>query len=223
MKNYGIFQLNTKLSSIRDKVRIKGNFWNKVVMTWLNRKEVIRTEDVDKESFAYQKLWYNEMVKYKGSLLHFKRWQRQGIETVLDVLVVSENRMMSWDEIRHRIGDNGGTLFEYYAIRNAIPKMWLNWLRTGITGNQTNEIISFNGLDVRNATAKQFRNLIRKTRGQTEICAVGFWRRKFGFDVAKKNHGKNSRGHERSEIERTTMETFIQYLSNKYSFKQNGS
>ena len=192
MKNYGIFQLNTKTLRSGDKARIKGNFWKKVVVTWLNRKPVTSIEEVERESLIHQKLWYNELIKYKGNPLYFKRWQKKGIETVLDLLVVRENRILSWEEVKDRIGDNGGTQFEYYALRNAIPKMWLDWLSDSVSVNtcQIEETIYFKELDVRKYSAKQFRNLIRRARGQSETCAVGFWRRKFGFAMTHKTWKK---------------------------------
>ena len=186
VKGFGIFNFNAKPSKIGGLGKIKNAFWKTVITTWLSEKHITPLEQVDESNFSHQSLWYNELVKYRGSLLYYHSWQARGFQTVQDIIKMDERRLLSMDEVKGIVGDRGTMMFEYNALVNALPKQWMQWVQTSDGVVDHHDLLTFNGMNVHNYKAKDFRLLLKEKKIQDlNACAVGFWKRKFAFALDK--------------------------------------
>ena len=80
---------------------------------YLNINDEVNVDDI---------LWNNSLIKYKGKMLYFKRWIKQGIIFVNQILD-KDNNVIKYDHLCNMINDNGNLMFEYNAIVNALERV----------------------------------------------------------------------------------------------------
>ena len=131
--------------------------------------------DVMDSDLSQQGLWYNDLIKYRGTVLHFRTWESKGIKRLHHVVNIAEQRLLTFEEVKLVVGDDGRTLFEHNALRNAVPAKWLQSLHPNTITNAGNALM-LNGVNVRDFKAKQFRKLLQQDK-ETVPCAMDFGRK----------------------------------------------
>ena len=159
-----------------------------------------------------QPLWNNTLVKFKGNILFFPSWKNAGIEKISDIIINNENRLMNEQEIMQTIRiAHPQTLFEYYALFNAIPDKWKTQIQSG-QAQQTNTDRDLGTeskktiLNIQGSTLKQVTTFLRnkdEIENPTKPCAYSFWLRKLNFEL---NHETWLLAH------KTTKETRLREL-----------
>ena len=74
-------------------------------------------------------IWNNKSIRRDGSPLYRNKTKNKGILRLGDILTLRDYKLKSWDQMKK----NGITNAEYFllmGIYNAIPKDWINLLRT---------------------------------------------------------------------------------------------
>ena len=71
-------------------------------------------------SIMTEPIWNNKNIKFKGNPLFYRNWCKAGIVYLQDLWV--NGHIMRYEQIEQTVGTNGGLLFEYNALVNAIPE-----------------------------------------------------------------------------------------------------
>ena len=74
-------------------------------------------------------IWNNKSIRRDGRPLYRNKIKNKGILRLRDILTLRDYKLKSWDQMKN----NGITNAEYFllmGIYNAIPKDWVNVLRT---------------------------------------------------------------------------------------------
>ena len=74
-------------------------------------------------------IWNNKSIRRDGRPLYRNKIKNKGILRLGDILTLRDYKLKSWDQMKN----NGITNAEYFllmGIYNAIPKDWINVLRT---------------------------------------------------------------------------------------------
>ena len=184
-----IFDLNCKANELQGINNLKNDFWKKALLAYLNCKQVDTFDSINRENFKDQLLWNNNLIKYKSNTLLFSKWKQSGIETVQDLINVHDNRFFTLPEIQNRLKQNkANTLFEYYALMNAIPILWKEWVTLGIINEQSIRCKTCKASKYC-AKPKEIIKILKKNTKENELLkplAHGFWQRKLGFEINSK-------------------------------------
>ena len=187
LSNKGSFFINCRGNQVPCKERIENEFWEQVLITYLENKKNIDTEETSSCNFKEQLLYFNNMIKYKNKVLYFPKWKEKGIEYMNDIIHPTERRILSLTEIENLLGyPRAATIFEYNAIKNAIPQKWMEW----ISNNEHNTTNAMQTMTCEasffNAKPKQIKKILQE-RNPSNIfpTAKGFWQRKFNYDLDK--------------------------------------
>ena len=73
-------------------------------------------------SIRTEPIWNNKNIKFKGHPLFYSNWCKAGIVYLQDLWV--NGHILRYEQIEQTVGKNGGLLFEYNALFNAIPESW---------------------------------------------------------------------------------------------------
>jgi hypothetical protein len=159
---------------------IKSIFWKRVLSTWLvhNKSGLASIEDMDLEKISTQVLWNNEVIRYKKSPLMIRECIRADIIRVGDIL--KENRIMTFEEYMCKTGTSTNSIFDYNAIVNSIPQVWIDKLtqRTLMVITVDNTNIRFREVPVQACTCQLYRRYLVEDK-TSSVCAVKFWQHKF--------------------------------------------
>ena len=74
------------------------------------------------DSIRTEPIWNNKNIKFKGHPLFYSNWCKAGIVYLQDLWV--NGHILRYEQIEQTVGKNGGLLFEYNALVNAIPESW---------------------------------------------------------------------------------------------------
>lgn len=148
-------------------------------------KKVTKVDSIKRHKIGKQLLFNNKIIQFKGKVLNFKKWREKGLITLQDIFKTEDNRFMTLVEIQDLIDQNRAiTLFQYNALMNAIPPIWINWIMENDT--------YFDGELQQNAEAKYFDTKpkyikihLSKITKSTPIVpqVVGMWNRKLNFEI----------------------------------------
>ena len=76
-----------------------------------------------------QKLWFNSKIQIANKPVFYKHWYTKGIKSIGDI-VDKNGLLLLPDQIQQKFDLDKIHFLEYYALRNAIPFIWKNTLRT---------------------------------------------------------------------------------------------
>lgn len=163
-------------ATVRSKVfkgldNIKSLFWKSVVQTWLdnNDKGVNRS--------ASQLLWNNDVIRHQGNVLFFADWVKGRILTVEDMLD-DNGYVLTLDFICEKIGYLPNRILEYNVVCSAVKSFLRR--QTEVCDDSNFELLPFCGENVN--TIRGLRKMLVDKKNVSP-CAVGFWKRKFNFDI----------------------------------------
>jgi hypothetical protein len=179
-----IFDLNCSSKQVKGLERITNVFWKEALCSYLNVKLQTDTNDVNINNFPCQQLFNNKLILYKGKVLFFSKWLVNGISHVKDLISEQENRLHSLAEVQAMIDQNPAvTMFEYFAVINAIPIEWVNWVQSGNV-NVDQEHDSDSEASVYDKKPK-FIKMYLQSRISERVRSHGrdFWLRKFNVDL----------------------------------------
>lgn len=152
-------------------------------------------------------------------------WQQKSIERVKDIINVTENRLLSFNELQNKIICNkANILFEYNALLNALPCNWKQWILIATEKQHVSNILEIYSLNTKPTHIKRLiESKTHKNNSHTRrACDI------FGY----KNLIYESTSHfgfwqetqlKKSHVDRITMENSSQHLSNQHSAEQNES
>ena len=128
-------------------------------------------KDHNPESIRTEPIWNNKNIHYKGFPLFYNRWCRAGIEYLQDLW--TNGHMMSYEEIRQKVGTSGVLQFEYNALVSAILESWKiemdnNNIQVTIPREISMELSPLSGL-----SHKMIRSFLDKQK-KHDICAAKF-------------------------------------------------
>ena len=72
------------------------------------------------DSIRSEPIWNNKNIKFKDHPLFYSNRCKAGIVYLQDLWV--NGHIMRYEQIEQTVGTNGGLLFEYNALVNAIPE-----------------------------------------------------------------------------------------------------
>ena len=180
----GSFFINCKASDVQSKEKIDNQFWKEVLMVYLDNKKNTTIEETNSSNFRKHILYCNNLIKYKNKVLYFPKWKDKGIVHMKDIIHPTERRLLTLDEIENLLGyRSAATLFEYNALRNAIPRQWIEWINNyeHITNNIESNACEAN---LFNAKPKQISKILQeRTLSNPSPTAKEFWQRKFNFEL----------------------------------------
>lgn len=166
---------NVTSTQIRDLDKINSYFWRQVLTATLHINANRLVEKAHTEP-----LWNNKNITFKGRPMYYPQWAKAGINHLQDMW--SNGSILTYDEIKERVGAHAGLMLQYNVVYNAVPRQWKTELNLD---TQTYPIVS----DI-NTEAGYLSKLSNKKireifihKQNFEICAVPFWRRKFNIDI----------------------------------------
>ena len=181
--NNGTFMLNCKAKDLRSLDNIQNNFWEDVIRTYLNNKEPLKAEDINSSNFRELPLFYNDLITYKRKVLYFPRWKIKGIEYVKDMIHPTEKRLLTHIEIERIIGQpNAEIIFQYNALRNAIPNMWIEWIQREDGLQQSIQAPQCEA-SFFNTKPKMIKEYLEKKENKPQSNISRHWKRKFDFEL----------------------------------------
>ena len=188
----GCFQLNCRPHKVIGMDDIKSTFWKEVLFVYLKNKTLLNMADISSADIRKQTIWNNMLVKFKGNILFFPAWKSAGIENISDIIANNENRLMNAQEIMQKMENNHPQiLFEYYALLNAIPDLWVTWIQSdrshridtncSLETEPDKTLLNTQGNTIKDVT----RFLRNKDERENPIkpCAHAFWLRKLNFEL----------------------------------------
>ena len=110
-------------SSITNTNGFRGNLLNlphvyrSILLYWLR---LSHTNDKHTVQNSAQVLWNNNKFMYRGNTLFIQRWINKGITFLCDIM--DDNNVISYDKIKHVMGDTGTTRMEYNGVYNAVQR-----------------------------------------------------------------------------------------------------
>ena len=179
-KQANIFYINSKANKVNGLDKIDNDFWTEVLKTFLDSKAIIRLEEVFQNNYQNQHIFNNELIKYKQKTLFFQKWQSKDIYQIKDIMHCTENRLLSLNEIIDKVGTNRAeTIFEYNAMINSIPPLWIQWIQSGarFPEKQVNVALKFD------TKPKYIKKILNAERDTLITCSVFFWQRKLNYCV----------------------------------------
>ena len=181
-KENNVFYINCKADKLKGIDRLDNGFWKEVLKTYLDSKTLIKLEEISRNNYLNQLLFNNDLIKYKGKTLFFQNWQSAGVDQIRDIVHPSENRLLLLDEINAHIWQNRAyTLFEYNALVNSIPPLWIQWIQSGERGT---EIPGSEAYKL-NTKPKYIRNILNAKKDTLLPHSYFFWSRKLNFCLDK--------------------------------------
>ena len=97
---------------------IDNEFWKEVILTYLDNKTQTSLEDINQSNVMSQILFCNDLIRYKGKVLYFKRWKEKGIQYMKDIIHTTEKRILNVREINTLLGRRSAqTIFELNALK----------------------------------------------------------------------------------------------------------
>ena len=118
-----IFKSNVKVKCFKGLENIQSVFWHKVLCAWLASQPTYGCDQVSESEVLNQVIWNNEIIKFKGGVLMWKKWIKSGFIYLGDLFVDGE--YITLDRAANAIEQPPGQLmFEYYALYNALPITW---------------------------------------------------------------------------------------------------
>ena len=144
-------------------------------------KAVISTEDI-----LSQPLFLNSKIRYKNKPLYIKQFVKRKILFIVDLF---ENKtFLNAKNVQKICGTYPGSVFDYNAIWNAIPKCWkakfINIDVQDISEAKTrSQSIPGNVKETLYKKNANLRNLINDTKNNTP-CSEKFRKKKFDIDIS---------------------------------------
>lgn len=161
---------------------IDSEFWKRVTYTWTNLLFEQKMSTLSSDDILQQPIFFNSEIRYHKNPLHFPYWIKNNILYLRDIF--SNGKLMEFKDLSNKLNRQPGLIFDYNALRNAIPYNWkLNLRSTDDVLNVSNQtrfvncIIAMNNFDIRKLIMSQ--KSIKK-------CNEKFWMRKLNFSVS--NH-----------------------------------
>lgn len=184
-----VFDISCKQNEVKNISKVQSEFWTEVLRTYLQYKKIVKKEDVDKNNFIYQQIFLNSLVRFKKTILDFPKWRDKGINTVNDLIKQEENRILTFEEVHSKLGLNRAvTLFQYNAVINALPKNWLDWIKSerseaaAENNNYECEAIRFN---TKPKLIREYINKQTDNQNLTHTHAQTLWRLKLNYELNK--------------------------------------
>ena len=181
---FGAFDFNCRSDKAKQVETIQNEFWKNILITFLNCKSLITSNDINTQNFSNQLLFNNQLIMYKRNVLYFANWKRCGLEKVKDIINTNENRLLSLEEIQNVVEQNNAvTLLQYNAIVNALPRCWKEWISDG---NYDNESTEYSEVIIYNTKLKIIKQSLADKAGQSTTItphACNIWQQKLGVHI----------------------------------------
>ena len=153
-----IFKVNVRYEDIRGIHPKFPYFYKKLLEMWTHQLD---NNDNSKSGI----LWNNNQFRYRGNVLHIKRWIHKGICHINDL--TNQNGIISYNKVAEILGYSPMTQFEFNVVYNAtkdhIP---------GILGYTNSIEIEWHGKKLSTLSSKQIRN---ELVNQVKIKSVHIW------------------------------------------------
>ena len=174
---------------------LMSKFWKDVIDAWveLNKNQYhqnnIKTQDIYAEP-----LFNNIQIRYKGQSLFYKNWLDEGLLYIKDIC--TEEGVLSFSQLKEKIKAYPSLIFEYNALINALPKSWLDFIRSSPI--PTDFVVNYDEkIKMLDSSNSKLRTLISGDK-DNEICGKKFWERKAGVNISSyykmaKNASKESK------------------------------
>ena len=132
------------------------------------------------DSIRSEPIWNNKNIKFKGHPLFYRNLCKAGIVYLQDLWV--NGHIMRYEQIEQTVGTNGGLLFEYNALVNAIPESWKTRMDSNYQAMIIPQEINTEIGPLSNLTNKKIRNVFDKLKNH-DICAANFWKQKMNVKI----------------------------------------
>jgi hypothetical protein len=167
--------------------RLTNVFWKEALVSFLDSKGRVHLHSITTDQICAQPLFNNSLVKYKGKVLHFLKWQEAGCKKIVDLINSEQNRLKTAEELKNDFNlVRASYVFEYNAIVNAIPKRWLELIRDERIPSQVKNSPHCKEIHIFCQKPKAIRQHLNKFKENIKASAVGFWQRKLGYEVTDK-------------------------------------
>ena len=165
------------------------SLWDELWKIWCKRnykKEVTEFEDI-----INQNIWCNSHIKVDGKILKWKKWMKNGINWISDLLKTDENNnitFISTEEVSRKI-NHTVMHFHYISLLHAIPKSWKRKITSNDNSDEEEDLEEYKlidrMLDTNKATKYIYEQLIhKKSQKPTETMAK--WRQDLNTDTPDK-------------------------------------
>ena len=170
------FNLNMLNSTIGPKLftnleNLSISFWKHNFNTWLFNNKTNTANDC---------IWYNDKIRYRNNVLFFKHWSINGIIFISDM--VSDQGIISLQEVENKIGQYPGLLLEYNIVYNAISAFLRNQNLNQL--NLEPKQLLFN--DNMFLKASMFRDFLHELH-YSKPSSERFWQNKFNLTLDKEH------------------------------------
>ena len=147
--------------------KIDSHFWREAI-----KARTLMNKNIDPaiDSIRTEPMWNNKNIKFKGHPLLYSNWCKAGIVYLQDLWV--NGHIMSYKRSEHTVGTNGGLLFEYNALVNAVPESWKTAMDSSYQAVIIPQEINTEIGPISNLTNKRIRNIFGKLKTH-DVC-VGF-------------------------------------------------
>ena len=118
-----VLKLNCPIIELKKHIDMIGvdAFYGNCLLAWYGASDIVKKSIVNPCS---QIIWWNDKIRYKGNILYFKEWVKNGIVYIRD-LYNDNGIMKSYSEIVRILDIKQMALMQYFKLINAIPKQWL--------------------------------------------------------------------------------------------------
>ena len=153
---------------------IKSHFWRNAFSTFLTIKtKFIQTNH---KVAANDSIFNNTFLRFKGKPIFIGNWIKNGILKVEDM--IENGHLKTLEEIKMKLGNYGGLLFDYLAVVNGIKNSSFSF-QTLINSTNNEDKIYPEELVCKNY---RLREIIIGVEN-LPISRVNFWKRKYNKDI----------------------------------------
>lgn len=178
-----IFKINCLSKQMKGMETIKNGFWKEALKAYLDNKTLVSETEINESNVHSLHLFNNTLLKYKGKMLFFGKWVKSNITCLKDLIKITEKRFLNLQEVQLLINQNPATtMFEYFAICNALPKLWKDWVFSGrISLKNKKREEEQNDIST---NLREIKTFIRIKKSETtKACGPEFWKHKLNIEL----------------------------------------
>ena len=143
----------------------------------INENQVSKSNTIG--NLFEEPLFNNNQIYYKGKSLFYKKWLTNGILYIKDICC--QGKILPFHDLQKIIKNHPGLIFEYNAMVNAIPKYWIDIIRSSPV--PTDSCTNYRDkIEILNTSNAKLRKLVSQCT-DNEICGRNFWKHKTGVDI----------------------------------------
>ena len=173
-KDFACFKANVSWRKFKTGEISLTPFWSEVLKTWVS----CNTETNILNPLC-NVIWNNKNITYRNEVLFFRRWSQGGIVYISDLLGGNMS-LLSFQQIKDKIGSSPSLLLEYNVVNAAVQHFLAQ--HSLINDNPAESELLFNNKNYN--SARDYRiHLV--SMSYSEPCCVNFWNRKLGIWITK--------------------------------------